>query len=132
MKLFARRTPISWGAITFGLLFAALFTHAATTGDAFVPGGRGTPSKHILHASDPQEFAFWLRLYGAFAIVGVAVAFARVVPIEDIWRAFRVRTKAAVQEKGYDSTPAPKWAYVFLVGFLGLIVWIGWKTMYSE
>jgi hypothetical protein len=132
MKLFTRRSPIAWGAFTFGVVFTALFVFAVATGDAFVPGRRSTPSTHFLRTSDPRAFSFWLRFYGAFAAIGLVTAFLRVVPIEDGWRRIRARSKSTIQTKGYDSKPAPKWAYAFLLGFLGLIVWVGWKTMYSE
>ena len=132
MKLFTRRSPIAWGALTFGLIFAALFIYAVTTGDALLPGRRSTPSRHFSQASDPQKFASLLWFYGTFSVAGIALAFTRFVPIEDGLRTLRARTKATVQEKGLDSKPAPKWAYAFLLVFIGLIIWIGWKTMYSE
>ncbi|MEO7796691.1 MAG: hypothetical protein ABIY47_03080 [Opitutaceae bacterium] len=134
MKLFARRNPVAWAVLAFGLFFAASLIYSATTGDVYVPASRkggDRRSKHILQASDPQKFADWLRFYGVCAVIGVTFAFVRVVPLEDGWRQLRERSKSTIQEKGYDSKPAPKWAYAVLLGALGLVAWVGWKTLFS-
>jgi hypothetical protein len=132
MKLFARRTPLSWGMLVFGLLPAALAICAVATGDVVVPGRRSSPTRHVLQSADPRGYAFMLRVFVLFALSGLTLAFVRVVPIEDGWRRFKERSNATIHAKGYDSKPAPMWAYGFLVAFIGLIIWIGWKFMYSE
>lgn len=71
-------------------------------------------------------------MYIFYAVLGCSLAFVRIVPVEDWIGRFRERTKATVREKGYDAQPAPLWSYVFLVGFLALIVFIGWKVMYAD
>ncbi len=132
MKLVSRRRPTSWSSLTLGLFFTVLAVYALTTGDAFVPGRHGSPSKDILAASDPRGYAFWTRAYVLLGAAGLLLAFIRVPPIEESWRGLKERSRATVHAKGLDSKPAPVWAYAFLAAFLALIIWIGWKTMYSE
>ena len=132
MKILSRRSSLSWSSLTFGLFFGLLTAYALATGDVFVPGRHGSPSRDILAASDPRGYAFWLRAYVLFAAAGLLFAGVRVPIVEDGWRALKERSRAAVHAKGLDSKPAPLWAYAVLVGFLGLVIWIGWKEMYSE
>ena len=73
-----------------------------------------------------------LSWYLSGAALVCLLAFFRLVPVEDGWHRFKDRSHSMIHVKGYDTKPAPKWAYAFTLGFLGLIIWIGWKTMYSE
>jgi hypothetical protein len=132
MTLLARRLPPKYSVLFAAGLFTVLATYAIVTGDAFVPGGHGSKSEHILKAVRPGQYWFMLSWYLGGAVITCLLAFFRLVPVEDGWRRFKERSDSTIHAKGYDSKPAPKWAYAFLLGFLGLIVWIGWKTMYSE
>lgn len=131
MKILARRRPIAWGLLLAALLFGGFALDAVVTGDARVLGRRNAGPKHILRASDPRAFASQVRFYGCVALIGVTLAFTRIVPVEDAWKRLGEQTRAAIHARGYDSKPAPAWIYPCVAAFLLLIVWIGWRTLYS-
>lgn len=131
MKLFARRVPVSIVMLTLGLTGAASAIYALATGDAFMPAWRGSPAKHTYRAIDSHGYFDLLRFDVLVACIGLGLAFVRILPIENQWRRFTGWTRAAVRSNGYDSRPAPKWAYGFLTLFVAFIIWIGWKVMYS-
>lgn len=132
MKLFERRKPPEWSLVIAAAIFGALAIYAFYSGDAFVLGRRGEPSRHILRETQPERFLLHVRLFFSAAAILCFLGLVRLVPIEDGIRRLRTRSQGVISSKGYDKNPAPWWGYLILGGFLALVIWIGKITMYSE
>lgn len=126
MSLLSRRTPFSRMLLGCGAYFIAMAVYARVSGDVVILHRGGHPLR-ILRDSDPRQFIMVSRIYCMAAFLGCFLAFARLDPVEDAGS----RLRAAIKARGYDRAPAPAWAYGFFVGFVGFILWLGWKMMYS-
>jgi hypothetical protein len=128
MKVFARRVPCAWSLLLVALLFGGLASYGLATGEAYLPPGKRSPARHVSEKKDPKEYRRLIRYEFGVAAVFAAISLVRVVPVEDFFAG--LHRSLATRAKN-DRTPAPWWAYAFLAGFIALVIWIGWKVMYS-
>src|SRR4051812_712844 len=129
MKIFARRVPCAWWLLIAGLLFSGLAFYGLASGEGYMPPGKRSPARYISEKKDPMEYRRLVRYEFAVGALFAALSLVRVVPLEDCFIGIRRSLQARAEN---DRTPAPLWAYAFLVGFIALVIWVGWKAMYSE
>src|ERR1051325_2059880 len=125
MKVFARRVPCVWWLLVVALLFGGLAVYGLVTGHGYMPPDRLSPATHISEKKDPKEYRRLIRYEIAVAAVVAPISLIRVVPVEDFFAELR---RSLVARAENDRTPAPLWAYAFLIGFIALVIWIGWKV----
>lgn len=113
------------------LMTGAIAVHAIITGDAWAPGSHGSRSTHVSRATQRGEFVSFVRYYSAVSLILLTLVFLlRLNPVEDALSRLKERFYGSLIP--YHQGPAPLWGYLFLIGFIALVLWIGWKVMYND